>query len=1109
MLPSGWSWFIRKGRIPMKRPSCRSLFLVGVLLVAARVAPAETLTFFNNGAWNAVGNWYVKSGNAFVLAGRIPASADDAVLGAGAVCDASAANPQLVSLTIRLTATLNGGNFDVGTLNFVVNDAPGSGSAIGVNNARFNIRSSGSINFDVANVGINNSEIIMQGGSFANVAAGGSPSFTSTTIFNQGSFVLQPGTGLFFLGGASRFDNIGDIRGNGGTTQIAAGLRNLTLNNSGTIRADSGTLVINGNLIWTADDGDGSFYPFTSDAVIKITGAFFVPPNTTTYFKGPGTVAPQGSITIDGTLEVGVPASGPITKARSLNAENTPAEPGNLVLEGNAVIGGGGVVNIESESNVDEKTSLTSDVFPGIKITVKKGGSLKIKGPNNNGKDAVGATGGQLLNYGAVIFNVRQFEARDFIFINQTDGIVDCEAPVGFVSTGSPAPVFTNSGTWNAKGGTSSNPLVGFSGNATNAPFFNNYGAFSLTNGPFQITGGETEGGTFQTDATSEIRFIRSRFRVRYAKFTGNFGLYQEGELSIGKPLPPEEDLDLGTFGFHGGTLSLGANVVSRAFSWEGGTISGPAALRVPADGTLNILGANPKNLIGAAIDNSGAAIWSGSGNIELREGANWTNRSSGTFDIQTDAALPGSEQETFNNLAGALFKKSAGAGTTHIGPKFNNNGMVSTFTGTLAFCNFLQSSGAVHLLGGKFSTYCGTPLVVDGGTCDGDGTIDADLVIGTNVEAPQFGWGPGNSPGKITVNGNFTQGSRATLEIEVAGVITPGGDYDLLAVRGTATLGGTLHVTAINGFKPAGTDTIMPVTASSIIGNFGSTNAQVNYGPESITVAALASKLPQLLNISTRLRVLTGENVLIGGFIITGTDPKKLIIRGIGPSLSGVGGTLPDPTLEVHQGAATIAKNDNWKTNADGSSQQAEVEATTIPPANELESAIVMTLNPGTYTAILADKDGASGVGVVEVYDLEQAANSTLANISSRGFVGTGDNVIIGGLIVGGDTGVTGPVIVRAIGPSLSAAGIQGPLQDPTLELHDGSGTTIATNDNWKVNESGGSQQAEIQATTVPPSDDREAALVRSLAAGNYTVIVRGKSNTTGVGVVEAYKLQ
>ena len=252
-----------------------------------------------------------------------------------------------------------------------------------------------------------------------------------------------------------------------------------------------------------------------------------------------------------------------------------------------------------------------------------------------------------------------------------------------------------------------------------------------------------------------------------------------------------------------------------------------------------------------------------------------------------------------------------------------------------------------------------------------------------------------------------------------------------------------------------------------------------------------------RLLNIATRLRVLTGENVLIGGFIITGTDPKKVIIRGIGPSLSGVGATLPDPTLELKQGDTTIASNDNWREN------QTEVEATTIAPSNDLEAAIVATLDPGVYTTILADKNGASGVGVVEAYDLARTANSKLSNISTRGFVDTGANVMIGGIIVGGN-GSGGRVLVRAIGPSLGAAGVANALQDPTVELIDGNGEVVRENDNWQE-----SQESEIQATTIPPGNPAEAAILATLPPGNYTAVVRGKSGGTGVGLVEVYNMQ
>ncbi len=282
-------------------------------------------------------------------------------------------------------------------------------------------------------------------------------------------------------------------------------------------------------------------------------------------------------------------------------------------------------------------------------------------------------------------------------------------------------------------------------------------------------------------------------------------------------------------------------------------------------------------------------------------------------------------------------------------------------------------------------------------------------------------------------------------------------------------------------------------------------------HGNGTLSSAELYAEQPApgaLLNISTRMEVLGGEQVLIAGFIITGTDAKQVIIRGMGPSLNGVGVTLSDPTLELHQGNTTLATNDNWKVNDQtGQSQEAAIRATTIPPSNDLESAIVISLSPGSYTAILAGKNGGTGVGLVELYDLAQGANSKLANISTRGFVDTGDNVMIGGLIVGG--GGTAKVIVRALGPSLAASGIQGVLADPTLELRDGSGTLVDSNDNWKTRPDGSSQQAEIEATTIPPPSDLESAVVQTLPPGNYTATVRGKNNTTGVGLVETYNLQ
>jgi phospholipase/lecithinase/hemolysin len=257
---------------------------------------------------------------------------------------------------------------------------------------------------------------------------------------------------------------------------------------------------------------------------------------------------------------------------------------------------------------------------------------------------------------------------------------------------------------------------------------------------------------------------------------------------------------------------------------------------------------------------------------------------------------------------------------------------------------------------------------------------------------------------------------------------------------------------------------------------------------------------LGKAANISTRGTVGTGENVLIGGFIVTGAEGKKVLVRGIGPSLSsfGISGVLADPTVTIFDSNHNIvATNDNWK-----STQQAEIQATGLAPQNDLESAVLITLPPGSYTAIVSGNNGGTGLALAEVYDLEPASNSALYNVSTRGFVGTGDGVLIGGVIVG--DGEPPVLVLRAIGPTLAAAGISNSLQDPVIQLFDAHGMLIAQNDNWHD-----STPTAIKATLLAPTDDREAVIVASLAAGNYTAIVSGKGGTTGVALVEAFRLQ
>ncbi|PYK80833.1 MAG: hypothetical protein DME37_06550 [Verrucomicrobia bacterium] len=255
---------------------------------------------------------------------------------------------------------------------------------------------------------------------------------------------------------------------------------------------------------------------------------------------------------------------------------------------------------------------------------------------------------------------------------------------------------------------------------------------------------------------------------------------------------------------------------------------------------------------------------------------------------------------------------------------------------------------------------------------------------------------------------------------------------------------------------------------------------------------------LGKAANISSRGMVGTGQNVLIAGFIISGNQPKKVIVRALGPTLStlGVSGALADPTITiVNSSNVVVASNDNWR-----NTQETEIAASGFAPPNDLESAIIATLAPGSYTAVVSGKNSGTGVALVDLYQLD-ASTSIFGNLSTRGFVGTGENVLIGGLIIG--NGEPPVIVLRAIGPTLGSFGIAQPLQDPTLELRDANGALIAFDNDWKDNTPTG-----IKATLLNPTDNRESAIIASLAAGNYTVIVCGNNGTTGVALVEAYRL-
>jgi len=274
---------------------------------------------------------------------------------------------------------------------------------------------------------------------------------------------------------------------------------------------------------------------------------------------------------------------------------------------------------------------------------------------------------------------------------------------------------------------------------------------------------------------------------------------------------------------------------------------------------------------------------------------------------------------------------------------------------------------------------------------------------------------------------------------------------------------------------------------------------------------------ISELGNISTRAFVQTGDNVVIGGFIIQGSQSKRVIIRAIGPSLSqyGVPNPLFNPTLELHNATgALIASNDNWQHTIIGgiitNNQVAEIIGSGYAPGDGRESAIIADLLPGNYTAIVRGVNSMIGIALVEVYDLSPGNGSILANISSRALVQTDDNVMIGGFIVRGTQ--SDRVIIRAIGPSLSQYGVANTLPDPTLELHDSTGALIASNDDWRHTIIGGiinrGQVVDIQNSGYAPSNESESAIIADLPPGNYTAIVHSKNIIAGVALVEVYDI-
>jgi hypothetical protein len=541
----------------------------------------------------------------------------------------------------------------------------------------------------------------------------------------------------------------------------------------------------------------------------------------------------------------------------------------------------------------------------------------------------------------------------------------------------------------------------------------------------------------------------------------------------------------IGAFSLAGINLSSAANNIIQG-NLIGTNAAGTSGLGSGTHGVT--IGSSTGTQIGGTVAGAGNLISGASGDgitVNLSSGTVIQGNLIGT-DVTGSVAIP-------NGNAGVDIINVGGAGNgSMIGGTAFGAGNIIAFNGThgvvIASGNtqwpilgnsIFSNAGLGITLGGRPDDLSAVPTPNDAG--DGD-TGANNLQNYPVIESVS------SSGGMTTISGKLNSAANTTYRIEFfANDATDPTGF----AEGDTFIGSTNATTNTSGdasfnvsFAQIGADQRVTATATDPNNNTSEFSA--------------AAAMGQLLNISTRMKVLTGNSVLIGGFIIGGSGSKEVLLRALGPTLAqfGVTGALADPTMELHNGAGTLlASNDNWK-----DTQQAAISATGLAPPNDLESAILSNLASGNYTAIVRGKNNTTGAALVEAYDVDQAIDTTLTNISTRGFVNTGQNVMIGGFISG--NGLV-KIIVRALGPTLSQFGVPNVLADPTLELHDANGAILASNDNWQD-----TQQAEIQASGFAPPNALESAIIATRPPGNSTAIVRGKNNTTGNALVEVYIL-
>ena len=365
-------------------------------------------------------------------------------------------------------------------------------------------------------------------------------------------------------------------------------------------------------------------------------------------------------------------------------------------------------------------------------------------------------------------------------------------------------------------------------------------------------------------------------------------------------------------------------------------------------------------------------------------------------------------------------------------------------------------------------------------------------ILAGSNVYSMAL---PPPGPVKVATSGTFNL--TLTFHFNVPAGATPA--RELAAPAPSAAAPGTINVSIAGVLFQVSPTAATPPSPGATPPPTPTPTPSPTPNPSPTPTSAL------LVNLSTREEVETGSDVLIGGFIITGANPKQVVIRGLGPSviLTGTGTVLADPVLELHKPDGTVISNDNWMDN--NATDQGVLTSNGLAPTSPLESALVATLDPGPYTAIVSGKNGGTGVGMVEVYDLATTSGSELANLSSRGIVQTGEEVMIGGFILGPPAATSAAIVVRALGPSLTAMNVPGALADPNLELHDSNGTLIASNDNWMD----GPDAQTIADDNLAPTSELESALLLNSPPAAFTAVVSGVNGATGVALVEVYDLR